>query len=148
MQDLELEGKIRLLEQEVYSLKDELKKVTEQMYLLALVKVPEPRFPYWNWLILNRYSEEDRQKLELILRLFSAKVEKESIMEAYINKAQQMNITINLEGEVDCKTIQATFQQNFGIGKENLETLFTALYNQSVFKEFSEYALQELKKCH
>lgn len=62
-----LEKKIETLESEIDALRKRCHDLEWRMVRLAVAKIPDPRYPYWNWILSGAIPEETMVTLNLLL---------------------------------------------------------------------------------
>ena len=77
----ELEARIAELERKLKALTEYCEGLEDRIIKLAVAKVPEPRFPYWNWQLCRGMSTEERRTLSFVLSILDARVEGSPIAE-------------------------------------------------------------------
>lgn len=71
----ELELRVQELERKLEALTEYCEDLETRITTMAVAKVGEPRFPYWNWQLCHRMSTEDRRRLTLVLSALEARAE-------------------------------------------------------------------------
>jgi hypothetical protein len=69
-----LENRIKELEHQVERLTERCDELQDMLHTMALAKLADPRYPYWNWLLINRISDEVRMPLTMLLGALNDRV--------------------------------------------------------------------------
>lgn len=78
-----LEARIEALERRLEALTEYCEDLEDRITTMAVAKVPEARFPYWNWQLCRGMSTEERRTLSFVLSILDARVEGSPIAEEF-----------------------------------------------------------------
>ena len=71
----ELEARVVELERKLGALTAYCEDLQSRITMMAVAKVAETRFPYWNWQLCRGMSSEDRRRLTIVLGALDARAE-------------------------------------------------------------------------
>lgn len=70
-----LEARIDELERQLETVTEYCEDLEDRITTMAVAKVPEPRFPYWNWQLGRRMSTEQRRRMSFVLSTLDDRVQ-------------------------------------------------------------------------
>lgn len=144
---LELEAKIATLERKLEMVTEYCQELEERIKKLALVKCPEPRFPFWNWQLCRGMSREEWRRLSVVLSFLEDRVAGEPVPEALHKDIGGIPQRV-LFGDEPLDPGEACDAVKWVTGIEHedaLIELLEALFGQGMFRSLCPFLLKTLR---
>jgi hypothetical protein len=147
-----LEARIRALENQVKALETQLEalagnheQLAQRLLRLSLATQPHPRFPYWTWYIRHHLPEHDRERLETVLMLLCARVDKLELPEALHKPIPGIaHEVLYGPSPLRVEDISAAVKYITGLKHESqIVELFEAIQGQGMFQSLCTFYLAQ-----
>jgi hypothetical protein len=140
----DLENKIEALENRIEALSARCHDLERRMIRMAVSKISDPRYPYWNWFLCRGASEEEMLKLNVLLSAMHGRVTG-SPLPNETNKSidgVSLDLLSHGSGPLPVEQVFAAIKRVAGMeGDWQVVELIRVVHEQGMFQELCEYVL-------
>lgn len=134
-----------LLGDKVSALELELEILRERVSRLAVSKLSDPRFPYFEWLVLHEVTPEAQSRLETVLTILSYRVEEVPVPDLLRRPLPEVDLDLlYAEGAPSLDDIVQLLCGVLAIGSPAVvRRLLCALRDQGMFEDLVEALMDD-----
>lgn len=122
-----------------------VQELSDRLTTLAVCKLADPRYPYFEWQVSHPMSAQEQVKLDLLLRVLSARFAGEEVNGPVRAKAQQVVPHVSLDaGPPSFGEIASAIREALGWRRpEQVLELLQSMHDQGSLEEFTAHALRD-----
>lgn len=139
-----LENKIKELEGTIEALTNRCDVLEWRLLTLAISKIPDPRYPFWNWILSHGMPEETRLRLTALLSALQGRVTGTQLPSV----EEKIGISGDLltgSGPPRAEEVLAAIKSITGMqDNRQIADMLRAVNDQGMFQELCEHVLSSL----
>lgn len=138
-----LEKKIKKLESKVETLEDQCGDLRDRLHRMAISKISDPRYTYWNWQLSRPVPEETVRELNHLLSSLSHRVKGTEIDDMFKKSIPGISSEwLYASGPLKVEDVFAAIKTITGMtGHMQVVDLIRAVEEQGFYSELCEYVL-------
>ncbi|MCF6095360.1 hypothetical protein L1765_15495 [Microaerobacter geothermalis] len=136
-------------EEKIKELEKKIEHLETQVSRLTISKLPNPQYPYYEWLVSMDIPDGKREMMEHALVILSRRLEKQPIYNSYKSKLPGISSELLYTSTIpNFEDVQIILSSILGLNnRKHVIDLLQAMYNQDKFSKLCRYLLDNVDKA-